>query len=84
MIVFIQNEPIDEAALLAAFARGSANVGAVVSFSGRVRTNDGVSALELESCPGLTEVEIEREAAKVAAEHSLLSELHQPQAWVRR
>jgi molybdopterin synthase catalytic subunit len=48
-------DPIDPAALLAAFTRQAAGAGAVASFTGLVRGEDGVSELWLDHHPRLTE-----------------------------
>ena len=50
--------PIDPVALLDAFARAADGAGAIVSFTGVVRGDDGVSALWLDHHPGLTEASI--------------------------
>jgi molybdopterin synthase catalytic subunit len=59
-VIRIQNEAFDPAAEIARLAEG----GASVSFVGRVRAEDGVTALRLEHYPGMTE----REIAKLAEE----------------
>jgi molybdopterin synthase catalytic subunit len=67
LIVRVQTDPIDPAALLARLEAGGA--GGVVSFTGVVRGGRGeevVSALEIEAYPGFTERQIEREARGVA------------------
>jgi molybdopterin synthase catalytic subunit len=48
-------EPIDPAALLAAFTRDATGAGAIASFTGLVRGEDGVSELWLDHHPRLTE-----------------------------
>lgn len=63
---------IDPAALLAGFCAGREDVGAVVSFTGLVRRDGEVSALELEAYPALAEAEIARMGAAVRARHGLL------------
>ncbi|MEM9751110.1 MAG: molybdenum cofactor biosynthesis protein MoaE [Pseudomonadota bacterium] len=61
MSVVIQTEPFDPASALAAFtARQNGEPGAIVTFSGHVRGEGGLTALELESYDGLTEREIAR------------------------
>ncbi len=47
-------EPIDPAALLAGFAEGLGEAGAIVSFTGIVRGGGGVTALELDYHPTFT------------------------------
>ena len=51
--IVVTNEPIDTFAELAR-AEG-ADVGAVATFTGLVRADDGVTELELEHYPGATE-----------------------------
>jgi molybdopterin synthase catalytic subunit len=59
-MVRLSDQPIDPGALLAGFLGGRRETGAVVSFTGLVRGDDGVEALELEAYPGFTEPAIER------------------------
>ncbi|MDU0338849.1 molybdenum cofactor biosynthesis protein MoaE [Bosea rubneri] len=67
-IVRIQREDFDLGAEVAALARGNANIGAVVSFTGLCRDESGrLAALELEHYPGMAEAEIARVAAEAAA-----------------
>jgi len=54
----IQSEPFDVNAEIAALTTGRSDVGAVVTFSGHVRADDGLAALRLEHYPGMTEREI--------------------------
>ena len=63
MDVRVQAEPFDTAAVLAALEL--AGVGAVASFTGLVRGDDGVTAIELEHYPAMTEVSL-HELAKEA------------------
>jgi molybdopterin synthase catalytic subunit len=51
--VRVQTEPFDTAAVLSAFELEG--VGAVASFTGLVRGDDGVTAIELEHYPAMTE-----------------------------
>ena len=63
----IQREDFDVAAEIAALTGGRANIGAVVTFSGLCRDEQGtLSALELEHYPGMAEAEIGRIAAEAA------------------
>jgi molybdopterin synthase catalytic subunit len=63
--VRIQAEDFDASAEVAALSRGSANIGAVVTFTGLCRDEGGqLAALELEHYPGMAEEEIERVAAE--------------------
>lgn len=54
--VRVQVEAFDSAALLAALA--AEGVGAVASFTGLVRSDDGVTAIELEHYPAMTEASL--------------------------
>lgn len=63
--VRIQREDFDVAAEIAGLTQGRADIGAVVSFSGLCRDEQGaLSALELEHYPGMAEAEIARIAAE--------------------
>ena len=54
----IQTNAFDVNAEIAALTRGSKEIGAIVTFSGHVRADDGLTALTLEHYPGMTEREI--------------------------
>ena len=55
MVVRVQREDFDPGAEAAALARGRADIGALVTFSGLVRNGDGrLSALEIEHYPAMT------------------------------
>ena len=61
----IQREDFDVAAEIAALTSRRADIGAVVTFSGLCRDEQGaLSALELEHYPGMAEAEIGRIAAE--------------------
>ena len=61
----IQREDFDVAAEIAALTKGRADIGAVVTFSGFCRDEQGaLSALELEHYPGMAEAEIGRIATE--------------------
>ncbi|MBZ9761165.1 molybdenum cofactor biosynthesis protein MoaE [Mesorhizobium sp. CA8] len=61
----IQREDFDVAAEIACLTKGRADIGAVVTFSGLCRDEQGaLSALELEHYPGMAEAEIGRIAAE--------------------
>jgi molybdopterin synthase catalytic subunit len=62
--VVIQEAPFDPAAESAALTHGRTDIGAVASFIGICRADDGLSAMALEHYPGMTE----RAIAKIAAE----------------
>ena len=64
-VVRIQAQDFDIAAEIARLAAGRADIGAVVTFSGLCRDEQGaLSALELEHYPGMAEAEISRIAAE--------------------
>jgi molybdopterin synthase catalytic subunit len=54
----IQREDFDIGAEAARLAEGRSDVGAVVTFTGHVRSDAGLAALTLEHYPGMTEREI--------------------------
>jgi molybdopterin synthase catalytic subunit len=61
--VRIQSEPFDSAHEVALIEAGRRDIGAVVSFTGLCRDEDGtLTALELEHYPGMAEAEIARVA----------------------
>lgn len=63
----IQREDFDVSAEIARLTSGRADVGAVVSFTGLCRDEDGrLAALELEHYPGMAEAEITRIASEAA------------------
>lgn len=64
-VVRIQAEDFDVAAEIARLTRGRNDIGAVVTFSGLCRDEQGrLSALELEYYPGMAEAEISRIAGE--------------------
>jgi molybdopterin synthase catalytic subunit len=66
-MVRVQAGDFDVAAEIAALTAGRADIGAVVTFSGLCRDEEGrLSALELEHYPGMAEGEIARVAAEAA------------------
>lgn len=72
MDIRVQSAPFDYGAESAAFAAGAGPAGAVVTFLGRVRDNDGALArMEIEHYPGMTERAITAMAAEAAARWSL-------------
>jgi molybdopterin synthase catalytic subunit len=64
--IVIQPEPFDLGAEVAALAQGG-TTGAVASFTGHVRAEDGLTSLTLEHYPGMTEAEIGRMASEAAS-----------------
>jgi molybdopterin synthase catalytic subunit len=69
--VHVSPDPIDVAVELD--ATEAAGAGAVASFTGLVRADDGVDLLELEHWPGVTEAALTRLAEEAAARWSLLA-----------
>lgn len=67
--IVVQNEAIDIAAEFAVIT--GAGVGGIATFTGVVRADDGVSALELEHYPGATEAALRRLAEEAAERWSL-------------
>ena len=66
--VRIQTEDFDLSAEVSALLSGLRDTGAVVTFSGLCRSEDGaLAALELEHYPGMAEAEIRRIADEAAA-----------------
>ena len=68
--IVVQREPIDVGAALAEAEETGA--GAVASFTGLVRADDGVATLELEHYPGMTEGALGAVAQAAMARWSLL------------
>ncbi|MDO5369696.1 molybdenum cofactor biosynthesis protein MoaE [Paracoccus sp. (in: a-proteobacteria)] len=71
MRVLVQPEPFDAAALTQGFGAGA---GAVVTFTGLVRADDGLTALEIEHYPGMTERALS-EHARAAADRFGLTDV---------
>jgi len=67
--VSVQSDPIDIAAELALLV--GAGVGGIATFTGVVRADDGVSALELEHYPGATEAALRALTEEAAERWSL-------------
>jgi molybdopterin synthase catalytic subunit len=59
-----QSEPFDTGAIAAALSAERHDIGAVVTFTGHVRADDGLTALVLEHYPAMTD----RQMAAIAAE----------------
>jgi molybdopterin synthase catalytic subunit len=67
-VVRVQREDFDAAAEAAVLSAGRVDVGAVVTFVGLCRDDDGtLAALELEHYPGMAEAEMERVAREAEA-----------------
>jgi molybdopterin synthase catalytic subunit len=76
MAVRVQREDFDLGAEIAALTAGRADVGAVVTFTGRVRGDEGgVAAMTLEHYPGMTEAELSRIEAEAQSRWSLQASL---------
>jgi len=61
MILRLTEQPFDPGALLSEFSRGRSETGAVATFTGLARAEQGATnILELEAYPGFTETEIGR------------------------
>jgi molybdopterin synthase catalytic subunit len=76
--VRVQREDFDAGAEVKALVAGRTDIGAVVTFSGVVRSrNDGkpLSAMTLEHYPGMTESELERVEAEAARRWPLQASL---------
>lgn len=71
-LVKIQPDDFDVAAELAALTKRSGDVGAVATFTGHVRADDGLTALTLEHYPAMTEREVTRHAAEAESKWPLL------------
>ena len=70
--VRVQAEAFDVAAETQALTMGRTDVGAVVSFVGHVRGDDGLTALTLEHYPAMTERQLQAIAAEAEARWPLL------------
>ncbi len=71
----IQREPFDLAAEAAGLSKGRADIGAVVTFTGLCRGEEGgqpITALTLEHYPGMVETEITRHVAEAVKRWPLL------------
>ena len=68
----VEHEDFDTAAEIAALGK-AANAGAVASFVGYVRGEDGVKSLTLEHYPGMTEREIAKHVADARKRWPLLA-----------
>jgi molybdopterin synthase catalytic subunit len=65
--VAVQEEGFDTAAEAAALTAGRGDIGALASFTGLCRADDGLEAMVLEHYPGMTERAIARIAAAAEA-----------------
>ena len=53
--VLVQEAPFDLGALVTGFASGREDAGAVVTFTGIVRADDGLTSMQIEHYPAMTE-----------------------------
>ena len=76
MAVKVQREDFDIAAEIAAMTAGRTDIGAIVTFTGRVRGDEGhVAKMTLEHYPGMTEAELSRIEADAQARWPLQASL---------
>lgn len=69
--ILVDPRPIDVAGAMAALEADGA--GAIATFAGRVRADDGVDVLDLEHYPGVTESALQALAAEASARWGLLA-----------
>jgi len=71
-MIALTDQPFDPGALLSAFSRDRTETGAIASFTGIARAEEGSTAiLELEAYPGFTEAEIGKIADQARRRFSL-------------
>jgi len=70
--ISIQREDFDAAAEVAALSQDRAGIGAVATFTGLVRGDDGLTAMTLEHYPGMTEREIAAHVKEAEARWPIL------------
>ncbi len=75
MRIAVQAAAFDIGAETAAFAAGVPGAGAVVTFTGLVRGGGGLTAMEIEHYPGMTEAAIGDHAAAAVARFALTDAL---------
>jgi len=76
MAVRVQREDFDIAAEVARLTAGRTDIGAIVTFTGRVRADAGqLAAMTLEHYPGMTEAELNRIEAEAQARWPLQASL---------
>lgn len=71
-MIRVQERDFDVAAELAALAARAGDAGAVATFTGHVRADDGLDALVLEHYPAMTEREIARHVEEARTRWKLL------------
>ena len=72
IVTRVQAEAIDIAAEVAALGQGRTDIGAIVSFAGHVRADDGLTALTLEHYPAMTIRQMQAIAGEAEARWPLL------------
>jgi len=78
MAVRVQPDDFDVAAEVGKLTAGRTDIGAIVTFTGRVRSGDGaplIASMTLEHYPGMTEAELERIEAEASARWKLQASL---------
>ena len=70
--ISVQSDDFDVNAEIAALTDGRGDIGAVVTFSGHVRGDDGLTAMTLEHYPGMTEREIAAHVEEARARWPLM------------
>ena len=73
--IAIQTDDFDVSAEIDALAGGRGDIGAVVTFSGHVRGDDGLVALTLEHYPGMTEKQLEKIVAEAMRQWPVIDAL---------
>lgn len=73
MLVRVQAGAFDTAAELARLSAGRADIGAIASFTGLVRADDGLTAMTLEHHPTMTLRQIQRIADEAGARWPVLA-----------
>jgi molybdopterin synthase catalytic subunit len=73
--ILVQSAPFDLGAEVTAFTKGVAGAGAVVTFTGIVRPDDGLTGMEIEHYPGMTEKAISGIADEAVRRWSLVDVL---------
>jgi molybdopterin synthase catalytic subunit len=75
-MIRVQREDFDIGAEVARLKAGRSDIGAIVTFTGTVRDQDGaVAAMTLEHYPGMTEAELSRVEAEACARFALQASL---------
>jgi molybdopterin synthase catalytic subunit len=76
MAVRVQRDDFDIAAEVGSLTAGRTDIGAIVTFTGRVRGNEGeIAAMTLEHYPGMTEAELSRIEAEARTRWALQASL---------